>query len=813
MKDIREYMKSSVVILDGAMGTMLHRKGIRPGEIPERWNVSRPDVITEIHREYYAAGADVVYANTFGANSLKFGPDELRDVIAAGIGCAKKAREEAGGGCDRWVALDIGPCGRMLSPLGDLSFEDAVGIFAETVRLGVEYGADLIVIETMNDMYETKAALLAAKENSDLPVFVTNAYGEDGKLMTGAEPLAVITMLEGFGADAIGVNCSLGPAALRPVVEQYLEYSSLPVILKPNAGMPRVENGETVYDVGPGEFTSEVGTLVRAGVSAAGGCCGTDPSYIRMLSEALRGIRPVPVTEKTYTAVSSYTHAVVIGDRPVIIGERINPTGKKVFRESLKNGERGYILKEGVNQQEKGADILDVNVGVPGIDERKVLTEAVRSLQEVTDLPLQIDTADPSAMESALRIYNGKPLINSVNGKEESMRAVFPLAKKYGGVVIALTLDDGGIPADAAGRVRIAEKIAERAAEYGIGKKDIVFDPLALAVSADESAARETLEAVRILSVEKGYRTSLGISNVSFGLPGRDRLNGAYFTLALGNGLSCAIVNPYSRAVMGAYRAFMALSGKDPKCSSFIDFVSEPEESAPQTPSVIPSVRDGMKPEETGNALTKAIVKGMREEAATLTETILRATGYMEVVNGMIIPALDEVGRGFEDKTVFLPQLLMSAEAAGEAFGVIKKAAAGENGKKDRCRFVIATVRGDIHDIGKNIVRLLLENYGFDVTDLGRDVPPERIAEEVVKLHSPLCGLSALMTTTVPSMAETIKLLRKEAPWCKIVVGGAVLTEEYAREIGADKYARDAMETVRYAEETDSMLKNGGNEA
>ena len=788
---ITEFLKNNIVFLDGGMGTLLQERGLGPGELPERWNLEHPEIIVDIHRAYFDAGSNIVNTNTFGANILKFSADELDAIIKAAIKNARSAAESSIGSQEKFIALDIGPTGKMLRPYGDLDFEDAVAIFAETVKLGVKYGADLIVIETMNDSYETKAALLAAKENSSLPVFVSNAYGEDGKLMTGASPAAMVAMLEGMGADAIGVNCSLGPKALAPIVEEYLKYASAPVLLKPNAGLPCSVCGKTHYDVSAEDFAEEVASLVKKGVRIAGGCCGTTPEYIAATLKACEGCVPVEIKKKNITCVSSYTHAVIFDKEPILIGERINPTGKKRFKEALKAHDIDYILKEGIAEQEKGVHILDVNVGLPDIDEISMLTEAVRELQAIIDLPLQIDTSDPAAMESTLRRYNGKAMINSVSGKQESMDSVFPLAKKYGGLIVALTLDDSGIPATAEERFEIAKRILAEAEKYGIEKKDIIFDPLAMTISADNNAARETLRAVGMIKNELGCHTSLGVSNVSFGLPNRDLINSNFFALALGRGLSAAIMNPYSAEMMNTYYTYRALAGLDENCSDFI--------SSAQAVSTVAQTVTEVK-EDFASELQKAIVKGLKDRAGTLTEALIADNEPLSIVGNEIIPALDTVGGGFEKKTVYLPQLLMSAEAAKAAFEVIK--AHMPSGKTtDKPPFVIATVKGDIHDIGKNIVKLILENYGYPVSDLGRDVPPEKIVEETVRLHAPIVGLSALMTTTVPAMEETIKQLRVSAPWAKIVVGGAVLNREYADRIGADKYAKDAMETVRYAEE------------
>lgn len=790
----REYLKNNNVYLDGGMGTLLQEQGLMPGEYPERWNISHPKVITKIHREYFDAGSNVVCTNTFGANSLKFSDDELDEIIKAAVTNAKNAKGQSISSSEKFVALDIGPSGKLLKPLGDLDFEDAVGVFAKTVKIGVKYGVDLIIIETMNDSYETKAALLAAKENSDLPVIVSNAYGEDGKLMTGATPSAMVAMIEGMGADALGANCSLGPKQLRKVAEELIENASVPVILKPNAGLPKSVDGKTVFDVTPDEFSDEVAALMKKGVRVAGGCCGTTPEYIKALTTKTSDFVPAPVEKKNITVVSSYTHAVKF-DEPILIGERINPTGKKRFKQALIENDIDYILSEGVRQQEKGVHILDVNVGLPDIDEPMMLKNAVCELQAIIDLPLQIDTSDIVAMETALRRYNGKAMINSVNGKQESMDAVFPLVKKYGGLVVALTLDESGIPETAEGRFIIAEKILQAAEKYGIDKKDIIFDTLAMTVSADNKAAVATLTALRRIKNELGCHTSLGVSNVSFGLPNRDAINGIFFALALENGLSAAIMNPFSQDMMKTYYSYRALKGLDENCA---EYIGAAESFA--TVSAVPAQESKKSADEFATELQRAVIKGFKEKSGELTKALLETVPPLEIVNNEIIPALNIVGEGFEKKTVYLPQLLMSAEAAKNAFEVIKSFMAGGEKAESKGVFVIATVHGDIHDIGKNIVKLLLENYGFAVVDLGKDVPPETVVEKVVELHAPLAGLSALMTTTVPAMEETIKQLREKAPWCKIVVGGAVLTQEYADKIGADKYAKDAMECVRYAE-------------
>ena len=799
--DFRSFLKSRIVTLDGGMGSLLQARGLRPGEAPERWNLTHPDAVLAVQRAYYDAGSNLVIANTFGANPLRFSQEELSRIIPAAIAVARQAAAESSGKQEKFVALDVGPCGQLLAPYGTLGFEDAVRLFSQTVALGAEAGADCVFIETMNDSYETKAALLAAKESCSLPVIVSNAYGADGKLMTGASPEAMVALLEGMGADAVGVNCSLGPEALAPVVRRYLACASVPVLLKPNAGLPRVEDGRTVYDIGPEAFAEAVSALVREGVRLCGGCCGTTPEYIAALKDHTAGLEPVPVRPKEETVVSSYTHAAVFGGRPLLIGERINPTGKKRFRQALAEHDMGYLLSEGIRQQEAGADNLDVNVGAPGLDEPALLEDAVREIQAVLDLPLCIDTSDPVAMERAMRLYNGKPLVNSVNGKQESLDAVLPLVAKYGGTVIALTLDEDGIPPTAEGRVRIARRILDAAQAHGICKKDVVFDTLTMTVSAAEDAAAVTLESLSRIRRELGCHTSLGVSNVSFGLPARERMNAAFFTLALARGLSAGIVNPLSTEMMGAYRSYCALSGLDAHCGEYVVWSQAHPVAAAAAAKPVDAAA------ETGDlsGLRRAIERGLTAEAARQAAEALRSREPLSLIGEEVIPALNAVGEGFERGRVFLPQLMMAAEAAGSACAEIKAALSAEK-TASRCDFVLATVQGDIHDIGKNIVRLLLENYGFAVHDLGKDVPPEDIVDAVVRLHAPLCGLSALMTTTVPAMEETIRRLRDKAPWCRIVVGGAVLTEEYARTIGADAYGRDAMATVRYAEQVDASL-------
>ncbi|MBQ6174763.1 MAG: homocysteine S-methyltransferase family protein [Clostridia bacterium] len=797
MTDVRSLLRSGTVYLDGGMGTLLQKRGMKAGEAPERWGLTHRDIIRSIHRAYFDAGSHIVMANTFGVNPVRYDAQTLELMVRTAVEDAKEARRESGAPQEKFVALDLGPTGQLLKPFGPLGFEEAVAAFAQTVRLGAAAGVDCVAIETMNDSQETRAALLAVKENCDLPVLVCNAYGSDGKLMSGSTPEAVVAMMEGLGADAVGINCSYGPETMAPVVLRYLACASVPVICKPNAGLPAVVAGETVYDVDEASFAASMRKLAEAGVRVLGGCCGTTPDYIAALTRATRDVEAKPVEPKRAAVIASRSHALTLSERPVMIGERINPTGKKRFRQALAESDMGYILAEGIAQEERGADALDVNVGAPGIDEKAMLPRVTEELQAVTDLPLQLDTADPAAMEAALRVYNGKAMINSVNGSEASMAAVFPLIKKYGGVAVALTLNEKGIPETAEGRLAIAERILARAEAEGISRRDLVFDPLTMTVSADRRAARVTLEALRLIREKTGCGTVLGVSNVSFGLPAREVIGSAFLTMALERGLSAAIMNPKSDAMLGAFRSFLTLNGMDANCADYIAFAS----ALPQTqPAAAPAASAQPKEVPGGKGLRYAVTKGLCADAARFaSEALDRGREALALVQEEIIPALDDVGRGFEAKTLFLPQLMMSAEAAEAAFREVKARASAASAMK-RCAVVLATVKGDVHDIGKNIVRLLLENYGYQVTDLGRDVPPETVLEAVIRLHAPICGLSALMTTTVPAMAETVDLIHREAPWCKVMVGGAVLTEAFAAEIHADGYGRDAMAAVRCAE-------------
>lgn len=806
--NIRERLGKELLFLDGGMGTLLQAEGLAPGELPETWNIEHPEKVEAIHRRYYEAGSDVVLANTFGANVCKFHDDRytVEEVIRAGIANAKRAGEQIGK--ETYVALDMGPTGKLLKPMGDLDFDDAYEAFAEAVRYGEKYGADLIHIETMSDTYEVKAAILAAKENSSLPVFVTMIFDERGKLLTGGDVPSVVAMLEGLRVDALGLNCGLGPKQMLPILNDLRRYTSLPIIVKPNAGLPKQKNGETYYDVEPDEFARIMQEVVKEGACVIGGCCGTTPEHIKKLVEECKDLPLREIEKKHDTIVSSYGQAVILDDMPRIIGERINPTGKKKFKEALKNEDMDYILKEAITQQDKGAHILDVNVGLPDIDEVAMMEKVVKELQSVTSLPLQIDTVDGKAMERAMRIYNGKPMINSVNGKQVSMDEVFPLIRKYGGVVVGLTIDEEGIPKDAEGRVRVAGKIINEAAKYGIDKKDIVIDVLTMTISSEKDGAKVTLEALKRVREEFGVRTVLGVSNISFGLPRRPIVNSYFYAMAMQNGLTAGIINPSSEDMMKAYRSYNALMGFDENCTNYISTYAGTTETV--TVQASQAAAAGNAPKAAGGEMTLkyAIERGLKEEAHHITRDLIGTREPLDIIQEELIPALNVVGDGFEKGTVFLPQLLMSADAAKIAFAVIKDvlASSGQEEEKKE-KIILATVKGDIHDIGKNIVKVLLENYGFDVIDLGKDVPPEAIVEKAVEENVTLVGLSALMTTTVVSMEETIKLLREKKPDCKVMVGGAVLNQDYADMIGADFYGKDAMQSVHYAQKFFGMVE------
>lgn len=782
MSKITDLIKEKRLYFDGGTGTVLQTMGLQAGETPELWNLTHPDKITALHNAYLDVGCDIIKTNTFGINKDKY--NNYEELILAALDCAKAAVKNRK---DKFIAFDIGPSGRLLEPLGDLAFEDAVLLFGANIRLAADNGADLILIETMNDSYETKAAVLAAKENCDLPIFVTNAYDESGKLMTGASPAAMVALLEGLGVDAVGMNCSFGPDKMLEIIDQFTECMSIPLIVNPNAGLPQVVDGKTRFDITTEEFSDYMVQLAQKGACILGGCCGTTPEYLAATISKTRTMSYELPAKKNITCVSSYTHAVTIHTQPILIGERINPTGKRKLKEALRAGDLNYILNEGICQAEKGVHILDVNVGLPEIDEASVMQQAVTALQSVTNLPLQLDSTNPHVLEKAMRIYNGKPLINSVNGEPESMEAIFPLVQKYGGAVIALTMNKQGIPETAEERVAIAMQIAECAATYGIAKKDIIVDPLCLTVSSSSDSALVTLESVRQLR-SKGFYTSLGVSNISFGLPKRDKINSVFFANALENGLNCAIMNPFSENMMDVYYAYRALHNLDSACMDYIHYADAIEAPAKAVPAA------------SKNNLAHTIINGLRTEAIAAVLESLKYKQPLDIINEEIIPALNQIGKAFEEKRAYLPQLLMSAEAASNAFEELKKVMPAADIAEHKA-VILATVKGDIHDIGKNIVKVLLESYGFKVYDLGRDVSPEIVCSCVQETGCHLVGLSALMTTTVPAMEETIQKLHELDTSVTVMVGGAVLTQEYADMIHADYYGADAMDTVRYTEQ------------
>ena len=759
-----------ITYFDGGMGTMLNLKA---GELPELLNINDPERVYAIHKAYADAGCNIISANTFGANRFKY--DNVDEIVKSAVKNAKRTGKK--------VALDIGPTGKLLKPMGDLDFEECVDIFADVVKAGRDE-ADLVLLETFGDLYEIKAAMLAVKENCDLPLVVSMIFDEKARLLTGADVRTACAVVEGLGADAIGFNCGLGPKQMIPLVEELEKHASIPILVMPNAGLPESVNGETIFNVDPDEFASYITQIAKMGVSYLGGCCGTTPAHLKAMIEATKDIEDKVPEFKNETIVASYSKSVDLSEGAVI-GERINPTGKKLMKEALRNKDMDYVLRQGITQTEAGAHILDVNMGLPEIDEKEMLCSGVYELQSVLPVPLQLDSGDAEAMEAALRLYNGKAMINSVNGKEKSMKEVFPLAKKYGGVVVCLCLDEDGIPSTAQGRIAIAKKIIKRAAEYGIDKKNLAVDALVMTISTDTNNAIETLNAVDYIRNTLGVNTVLGVSNISFGLPNREAVNTAFYTLAMSRGLSAGIINPNSRPMMNAFYSYKALAGKDESCQEYI-------KSAVDTEIV----------QKTENLdLKTAIIKGMKEESARCAKELLENTESLVIINDYIIPALDVVGDGFEKNTIFLPQLLMSADSAKAAFDEIKAhfvMSGAEQVKGEK--IIIATVEGDIHDIGKNIVKVLLQNYGFDVMDLGKDVKCEKVLEEAQKNNVKLVGLSALMTTTVPNMEKTIKLLHDNTD-AKVFVGGAVLTRDYAKMINADFYAKDAMESVRIAQE------------
>ena len=874
MSELLDLIKKKRVYFDGATGTILQREGLKPGENPENWNITKPEKILALHEGYLKAGSNIIMANTFGANPIKF-PENYEEIIQAAMKLGRKAIEDVGLP-EKFLALDIGSCGKLLEPIGDLPFEDAISLFSKVVTAGAK-NADVIVIETMNDSYETKAAVIAAKENSDLPVFVTNVYDENSLTMTGSSPEVMTAMLEGLGVDALGMNCSLGPKQMVDIVPRFMKVTSTPIIVNPNAGLPSTdENGNTVYDVGPDEFAECMRKIAEEGATILGGCCGTDTEYIKKEIEATKDIPFVYPSKKNISVITSSQKTVYFDEKTVLIGERINPTGKKRFKQALRDHDMDYIIDEAMREQEAGAEILDVNVGLPEIDEDRMMQETVSELMSIVDLPLQIDTGDADAMEHALRMYNGKAMVNSVNAKDETMDKIFPLVKKYGGFVVGLTIGENGVPTTSDERVALAKHIYEKAEEYGISKNDIIIDPLAMTVSADDNAGKVTLDSVKRITEELHGKTSLGISNVSFGLPDRMYLTSIFFTMAMEDGLSAAIMNPFSKEMMDAYFSFNALKDRDKMCMNYLSHAeakaaekengnsinaasSEKIKSAAAellnalseagikgisgtisgaSSGATEGVAENKSASSTGNKsvsgtgnnvdstgnnsasssengainnaagngsfddLQNAIIKGLSNKAKNFTESYIKnGTDALDLVNNAVIPALNVVGDGFEKKTLFLPNLLMAAEAAQSSFSVIKDDMAKKGSSTNGPKIIMATVKGDVHDIGKNIVKVILENYGYDVIDLGKDVAPEKVVSTAKENDVRLVGLSALMTTTVPSMEETIKELHSECPETKIMVGGAVMNEDYAKMINADFYAKDAMASVAFAQQ------------
>jgi len=786
-----EQLKERPLFFDGAMGTLLQERGLQPGELPEILNLTRPEVVKSVYSDYCAAMCDIITANTFGANKIKlkktgYTPEE---VVSAALSLARRAIDDSARTAKPLIALDIGPTGKLLAPFGTLSFDESYDAFAQQVKAGVNHGADLIIIETMTDIYEMKAAVLAAKENSGLPVFASFSFDENEKLLTGGTIACAVALLEGLGVDALGINCGFGPETVKAFVGEMSALSSTPILVMPNAGMPHVQEGKTVFDIGPQEFARQMKEILAQGAQILGGCCGTGPEHIRQTIECCQQA-PAPVVKKDFTIVSSYSASIVIGGKPVVIGENINPTGRKQLKQALLAGDVDCLVDLAIAQRDAGASILDVNVGVPGIDEAQTLLAAVTEIQTSVSTPLQLDSASPAALEKSLRYYNGKAAVNSVNGKRDSLDALLPLVKKYGGVVVGLTLDENGIPKTPEGRLEIAERIVQAAADYGIEKKDILIDALTLTVGASPEAARITLDSMALIKKKLGVKTVLGISNISYGLPHRDVVNATFLAQALARGLDACIINPESAAMMNTYYSNNTLNGFDSPAFEYGEYI----DSVTKRESHVNGANTDMP-------LYGAITGGLSQRAYELTVEALKTASPQQVVADVLVPALDSVGKGFENKTLFLPQLMKSAQAAQNAFNAIKEKLESE-GKAhvSKGTVILATVKGDIHDIGKNIVKIMLENYGFAVIDLGKNVSRETVLETVRNTGVHLVGLSALMTTTLPEMESTIALLHEYDPSIKVMAGGAVLTTEYAQSIGADYYAADAMAAVQTAD-------------
>ena len=777
---LQERLKKEILVFDGAMGTQLQEAGLKAGEIPECLNITHPELIQSIHQKYLNAGADFITTNTFGANALKMKDVNysLKEIIEAAIDNAKAAQKNTNRQNNSYIALDIGPIGQLLEPMGTLSFDQAYEIIKEQVLLAKDK-VDLVLLETMTDIYEVKAGVLAVKENSDLPVFVTMTYETNQRTLSGCDPATMVNILEGLNVDALGINCSLGPVELTPIINEVLKTASLPVILQPNAGLPCLVAGKTCYNMDSDTFVAESIKHVKNGVRIIGGCCGTTPEFIAKLKKAIPA-KPVITTPVKATRVSSGSKTVEFGHHVVVCGERLNPTGKKKLKEALKQQRYDELVIEAIKQDQAKAHVLDVNVGLPGIDEVATMKHVIKLLQEVISLPLQIDSSNAQAIEQACRYYNGKPLINSVNGKTETMEAIFPIVKKYGGVVIGLTLDENGIPPKAKDRLEIAKKIIKTAAKYGISKENIIIDCLVLTVSAQQKEVMETIKAVRMVKEELGVHTVLGVSNVSFGLPNRPLLNKTFLTMAMAAGLDLPIINPLDKELMDAIDAFNVLYNYDQDATIYIQN---------QSNQTVTSIKN-----TTDFTLEDIIIRGLKDEVKTATKKQLETKDGLEIINNILIPALDKVGKQYENNTIFLPQLIQAAETSKIAFGVIKDTFKETTATKGPV--IMATVHGDIHDIGKNIVKVVLESYGYKIIDLGKDVPPETVVDAFYQYHPKAIGLSALMTTTVASMEKTIAMLKKIDSMCPIFVGGAVLTADYAKEINADYYSKDAMDAV-----------------
>ena len=791
--ELKDKLGEKIILFDGAMGTVLQQRGLKAGDVPEKLNIEKREEIVEIHKSYLKAGAEILTTNTFGANALKMEEIDysVEEVIAAAVQNARQAAIESG--IEAAVALDMGPLGELLEPMGSLSFDEAYSLYQQQVLVGVEEGADLIHIETIADLYEARAAVLAAKENSNLPVFCTLTFEENGRTFTGSSIRSMISVLEGLEVDGIGLNCSLGPEKLEPLVEEVLQYSKLPVILQANAGLPVMENGETVFKISPAEYFKPLTRLYEKGLAVIGGCCGTNEEFISLIAEELKNKKVKKrevIRESLACSSSQYVNLAGVN----VVGERINPTGKAAFKEALRNGDLDYILKVAVEEVDAGADILDVNLGLPEIDEKKVMLKLIKELQGILDIPLQIDSSNPEVIDDALRYYNGTAIVNSVNGELEVLEKTLPAVKKYGAAVIGLTMDDNGIPTTAEGRFKIAKRIVSRAAEHGISRDKIIIDCLTLTASAQQEGVRETLKAVQMVKEELGVKTTLGVSNVSFGLPARPILNRTFLSMALYQGLNLPIIDPNDVEMMAAVKAAAVLNNIDQGAAQYIEYMSELENKSE------PEVKKEDLNEE--NDFQTVIIRGLKSESARLTKAILKEKEALEVVNEYLIPALDIVGERYEKGDIFLPQLVQSAETVKEAFSVLKEEMACTGGRDiSKGKIVMATVKGDVHDIGKNIVKTVLENYGYQIIDLGRNVNIREVVKSVVENEVKLLGLSALMTTTVKNMEKTIKAVREQASECQIMVGGAVLTTDYAEMIDADFYARDAKEAVEIAKE------------